>query len=179
MKLKRSDIKALVKECLMEILSEEFIASAVKARVNEVIVKDVPRSKRFTHSEQPKHTVQEEASFDLSQHPAWQQAATPAQTQKHAQNENDWHERFEKYQQSIRGGAKKQQTSVADTLNVADPVMRMIFEDTERTTVREQAAVGDTGKQTGQVNPGVPGLDQDGLDITKMFNPKWSDLAGL
>lgn len=173
--MKRNELKALVKECMLEILSESFIKNAVATQVSEsIIVKNVAAN------------TKQERIHEQQTHRNEKQHSAPNKIRDVIDND-DMNERFGKYNQILNNMKQNQnkthnnnerviikERSPADALGIKDNVMRSILEDTEKTTVREQASHGD--KYDGMsVDDLSPGVDISGISAAK----NWAKMAGL
>jgi hypothetical protein len=171
MKLKRTEFKELIKECLMEILSESFIDNLVKQRINEM------------------RAIQQSASQPqyIPPRPVPVKAATATQQQLRETllinnaEQVDWAERQSRFKDIINNIKNPQKQSalpqskpverIVESNDTPAGVMQSIFEDTARTTVKAQAAA-----ESGNI---VDANNEEGIDVLPMMTKDWGAIAGL
>jgi len=187
--MKRSELKSLVKECLVEILSEQFISTTVKRAVNETVSQIAVQKKQLTEDKQRQPVRQ--AITDSTNAQAMRQklrsiiapdtipvaanySSNQAAVAQAPDDETDT-ERIRKFNETlarIKSGASNQQRiqqpakeQIAESANP----LASIFQDTAETTLQQQKVM-----QPGELAP-----DDPGIDISSFVNPNWKTIAGI
>ena len=160
-KLTRTDLKEIVKECLIEILDEGIRGSAP----NE------PQTMRYAVSEGPsRKNSQRKRSRNKNAHPALDSISYGTRKTRKSRQVN---EQFD--------------TAVNNVANALtdDPIMAELFKDTARTTLQEQMSSEGASPMVATSMQQKQGLDHaartvaDTDDISGLFGNagKWADLA--
>lgn len=187
--MKRSEFKSLVKECLVEILSEQFISTTVKQAINESIqaIATVAPNKQLIESKQ--HIIKQVTNTAEVQ--AMKQKlreimapdtisrttvhVEPIATTVQALIEETDEERMKKFQETlarVKMGASNKQKIVQparEQVTESSNALSSIFKDTAETTLQQQMAI-----QPGELAPNDPGID-----ISSFINPHWKTIAGI
>jgi len=166
-RLKRSDLKTLIKECLYEIITEDFIGKTIQEKLIEVVASHTRKASTNTIYEddvlppfQPRPAerdiLQEQYNAEIAE-----------RMNKYKQTLNSVYS-SQRVQEQRTNPAKKMGEQAANVLGIKDNVMRSIFEDTAQTTVRKQ-----------REGPHAGDGHDPGIDISTIFNPEWAKMAGL
>ena len=165
----KAEIKMLVKECMLEVLTESFIERAITKRLDEIVAHTTKTVVQPIIESKKRYVISGNIIPDIKQHKS-----------TNNRNKQSLHDTITlnndnvKHQQTA---PKNQEKVIIDALGVQDNVMRNIFEDTAKTTVHVQDAAG-------HVRPTQDGIQYQGsttdIDID-IFNGagNWAKISGL
>tara|TARA_Y100000034_G_C6909853_1_gene423920 strand:- start:397 stop:1023 length:627 start_codon:yes stop_codon:yes gene_type:complete len=201
MKLKRSQLKELIKECLNEMFAEEFVATVIQTKLDEFVQIQLRESisqatqqvQTLVTPAQPQQQYFAPSQTNLNRQQMLREVApdihnTATSPQQRSQlpivQPNDLDNRMSQFKQTLNninnhGEARLQNNQqqahqqIAESVDSSSNMMQSIFADTAATTLR---------KQDGADRPGLgPGTDptDPGIDISRAVNPNWKIMAGL
>jgi hypothetical protein len=150
-KLSKSQLKEIVKECLVEILAEGLATSGASHLLSPGSrTTKTRRRKRATKPSRAPNTVLESTSY--APRPVDNQAPEP-------------HEGFEEAVNNTVGSL------------TADPMMAAIFADTARTTLQEQTGHDTAPGHASGVETVAPGKDISEIDVFSDSSKNWASIA--
>jgi|1_EtaG_2_1085319.scaffolds.fasta_scaffold85718_2 hypothetical protein len=194
MKLKKKQLKGLIKECLQEMFAEEFVNTVIQTKLDQFVALQLresieqaqqaviqqPQQQYFTPQQQVnRQQMLREMAPDVNS--TQQYNAPQAQIPQH----DDLNDRMSKFKQTIhnvthgdtpqaqRAPVAQQPARIVENTDSSSNMMQSIFADTAATTLQSQADAGKAG-----MGPGVNPMDP-GIDISAMVNPNWQRMAGI
>lgn len=159
MTINKKQFKILVKECLLEILSENFINEAVTRSVTHSIKQQLSEVNEVNKVNEAndvpkKKVIKEQDQFDIGQ-------------RMHQFNQTLSGIHQQKQQKSI---INETAAAVAQSIGAKPDIMSRIFEDTAKTTVVHQAQA---------VDPEAGRFTDDTPSAKINANKDWAKMAGL
>lgn len=147
-KLTKSQLKGIVKECLVEILEEGLSSSLSPSHLIEASSQPKKRRSPKTSKRNPQRTLHK---------------ALDSVVYNQQDTEN------ERFEESVNNTVQNL---------TSDPIMASIFTDTARTTLQEMASADSAGQgRPSQMESVAPGKDLSEIDIFSGASQNWAALA--